>query len=231
MSSNFQNPKQTGDRAADELRDRKLSGFIRRTPPDSPETAGRDGRGRGKTILIRREKRLWVSLLVDLILLILLAGLIVGGIFGYRAVRDLYAPVWEVRDVVFGVKMENIPPEMVEYDAQKGKYYIVGGSIWSSDATDADLLGTVTDIRTALISTETDGREETVLTLYLQVHASAYYREGKGYRMGETMLLAGSSGTYRLEGLTAEGTIIFMHETNDKQAHTSWSDQFDQGKQ
>jgi hypothetical protein len=127
--------------------------------------------------------------------------------------------------------MENIPPEMVEYDAQKGKYYIVGGSIWSSDATDADLLGTVTDIRTALISTETDGREETVLTLYLQVHASAYYREGKGYRMGETMLLAGSSGTYRLEGLTAEGTIIFMHETNDKQAHTSWSDQFDQGKQ
>ena len=220
MSSNFQNGKGAGDR--------KLSGFTKRASAEPNGALGRDGRGRGKTILIRRGNRLWVTLVVDVILLVLLAGLIVGGVFGYRAVREMYAPVWEERDVVFGVKMENIPPEMVKYDSEKGKYFIVGSPIWSSDETDADMLGTVTDIRTVMVSTEVDGVGETVLTLYLKVEASAYYREGKGYRMGETLLLAGSTGTYRLDGLSAEGSIIFMHEAADKQAHTSWSDQFDQ---
>ena len=122
MSSNFQNGK-----GAD---DRKLSGFSKRAPADPTESVGGSGRGRGKTMLIRRGNRLWVALVVDVILLVLLAGLIVGGIFGYRAVRDMYAPVWDERDVVFGVKMENVPPEMVKYDSEKGKYFIVGSPIW-----------------------------------------------------------------------------------------------------
>ena len=228
MSSKFQNGKDAGERTSFERADRKLSGFSKRGPAEQTETIGREGRGRVKAMVVRRGKRLWVTLLVDLILLVLLAGLIVGGIFGYRAVRDMYAPGWEVRDVVCGVNMANVPPEMVKYDSERGKYFIVDGPIWSSDETDADMLGTVTDIRTVMVSTEADGQGETVLTLYLEVKASAYYREGKGYRMGETLLLAGSTGTYRLDGLSAEGTIIFMHEAGDKQAHTSWSDQFDQ---
>ena len=217
MSSYYQNGNDSGDR------DRKLSGFSKRTSPEQGRDGGRKTKSRGHTALMRRNKRLWVSLLVDIILLVLVVGLIVGGIFGYRAVRELYAPVWEVRDVVFGVQMENIPPELVRLDSE-GQYAIVDNPIWSSELTDADMLGTVKDLRTVLVTTE----ERNTVTLYLKVEASAYYREGKGYRMGETLLLAGSTGTYRLEGLAAEGTIIFMHEKSDKNAHTSWSDRFEQ---
>ena len=97
---------------------------------------------------------------------------------------------------------------MVRYDQKKGQYTIMDNPIWSSDLTNADQLGTVVDVRTVLVST---GAVNTV-TLYLEVEAKAYYREGKGYRMGETMLLAGTTGTYRLQGLTADGIIISMHE-------------------
>ena len=222
MSSYYQNGNDSDDR------DRKLSGFSKRTAdqPEAGSTAARsDKKSRGRATFARREKRMWVTLVVDILLLVLIAGLVVGGIFGYRAVRELYAPTWEVRDVVFGVKLENIPPEMVKYDQDKGQYTIVGNPIWSSERTDADMLGTVTDVSTVLVSTD----ENNTVTLYLKVEAQAYYRAGKGYRMGETLLLAGSTGTYRLEGLTAEGMMIFMHEASDPNAKTSWSDRFEQG--
>ena len=54
------------------------------------------------------------------------------------------------------------------------------------------------------------------LTLYLTVEASAHYREGKGYRMGVTTLLAGMEGSFRAEGMVAEGTVISMHEKSDE---------------
>ena len=217
MSSYYQNGNHADDR------DRKLSGFSKRSSADVPEEGGKKRKNRGRTMLARRNQRMWVSLLVDLILLVLVVGLIVGGIFGYRAVRELYAPVWEVREVVFGVKMENIPPELIKLTSD-GRYVMESKPMWSSENIDADMMGTVTALRTVLVSTE----ESDTVTLYLQVEAKAYYREGKGYRMGETLLLAGAEGKYRLEGLTADGTIIFMHEKADKDAHTSWSDRFEQ---
>ena len=219
MSSYYQNGN-----GSDDL-DRKLSGFSKRVRAEQTVEAGRTARGRGRTVLTRQGNRLWVSLLVDLILLAVVAGAVVGCIFGYRAVRELYAPTWETRDVVFSVKMDTIPPDMVKYDRDKGQYVIMDNPIWSSDRTDADCLGTVTDVRTVLVST---GETNTV-TLYLKVEAKAYYREGKGYRMGETLLLAGAEGTYRLEGLTAAGTIISMHEKNDDPtSQASWSERFEQ---
>ena len=191
-----------------ENRDHKMSGLDKRTAA-AKEEKGRESKKRGKTVLAKRGKSLWVSLLVDFLLLALVVGLTLGGIFGYRALREMYAPEWEVREVVFRVKMENIPPDMVRYDTAQGKFAIVGNPIWSSERTDADMLGTVEEIRTATVSLENG---ETVLTVYLDVKANAYYRKGKGYRMGETMLLAGSTGTYRLEGLVAEGMIISVRE-------------------
>ena len=65
--------------------------------------------------------------------------------------------------------------------------------IWSSDKTDADQLGIVTD---AVLVT-VDGIN--TFALHLTVEAEAYYREGKGYRMGETMLLAGTEGFFRMD--------------------------------
>lgn len=187
------------------------AGTYRPSAPDG------EGKGNARKPDPVRGNRKWVTLAVDLILLVVLIGLSVGGVFAYRAIRDLYAPVWETRDVVFCVKMEGIDPSMVKY-GQDGRSTFTGNPIWSSDRTDADCLGTVTDVKTVLVSRE-DGYN--TVTLYLTVEAKAHYREGKGYRMGATMLLAGDSGSYRVEGMTAEGVIISMHEkSQETQADT-----------
>ena len=203
MSSYFQNGNDS------EQRDRKLSGFSRKNAVEPRDEGGREGKKQGKTVLAGRGKRLWMAILVDVLFLALVAGLTLGGVYGYRALREMYAPEWEIREVVFRVKMENIPPEMLVMDTAQSDLVIKGKSIWSSEQTDADMLGIVENVRTATVSTESS---ETVLTMYLDVRASAYYRKGKGYRMGETMLLAGSTGTYRLAGLAAEGMIISVSE-------------------
>ena len=171
-------------------------------------------RGEGKRTTGRRGTRRWVTLLVDILLLLILAGLISCGVFAYRAIRELYAPTWETREVVFGVEMTGIDLDLVKY-GQDGRPTITGHPLWSSDRDDADLLGTVTDVRTVLVSGE-DG--ENTLNLYLTVEATAYYREGKGYRMGATMLLAGMKGAFMAQGLVAEGMVISMHEKSDETA-------------
>ncbi len=202
-------------------RDRKLSDLPKRGRSEQAADAGRGTRGRGPVAVNRQGNRWWVSLLVDLVILAVVAGLVMGFVFAFRAVRELYAPTWEVRPVIFDVKMEGIPPDMVKYDQEKAQYTIMNNPIWSSEQTDADCLGTVVDVRTVLVST---GEFNTV-TLYLRVEADAYYREGKGYRMGETLLLAGAEGVYRLEGLAAEGMIISMHErSEDPLTPTVWGD-------
>ena len=204
--------------------DRKISGFSKRetTSPTVEAAMAETGHGKrnGRLRLGRRGNRWWVSLLVDLVLLAVLAGIILGGIYGYRFLRELYAPTWETRDVVFCVEMSGIDPNMVKY-GQDGRPNFVNNSIWSSDQTDADCLGTVTDVRTVLVALE-DGTN--TLTLYLTVEAKAYYRTGKGYRMGETMLLAGTEGVYRLEGMSATGMVISMHEKGDETKDTDESE-------
>lgn len=180
--------------------------------PASPE--GKRGRSEGKRATANRGSRRWVTLVVDLILLLVIVGLVVGGVFAYRAIRELYAPTWETREVVFEVEMTGIDLDLVKY-GQDGRPTMTGHPLWSSDRTDADFLGTVTDVRTVLVSGE---EGENTLNLYLTVEATAYYREGKGYRMGATMLLAGMKGTFMAQGLVAEGTVISMHEKSDETA-------------
>ena len=160
----------------------------------------------------RGGSRRWIALVVDLILLIVIAGLVTGGVFAYRAIRDLYAPTWETREVVFCVEMTGVDLDFVKYGEDR-RPTITGHPLWSSDLSDADFLGTVTDVRTVLVSGE-DG--ENTLNLYLTVEASAHYREGKGYRMGTTMLLAGMRGTFMAEGLVADGMVISMHEKSEE---------------
>lgn len=198
--------------------DRKVSGFSKHAQSAraaEPVVVDADSAGKrsNKALFGKRGNRLWMSIVVDLILLAVLAGLVVGCVFGYRALRNYYAPAWETREVVFTVMMEGISPDMVKY-GQDGRPTFSDNPIWSSDRTDADQLGHVTDVRTVLVSTE----GENTLTLYLTVEATAYYREGMGYRMGETMLLAGTEGSFRLQGLTADGMIISMHEKKDDTA-------------
>ncbi len=197
--------------------DRKRSGFTkqpRAVPAEERSAPGgkRRAKDEGGGVSDLRKKRIWMTVLVDLILLGVLFGVVVGGIFGYRALRDWYAPKWETRDVVFCVEMTGIDPDLVKY-GQDGRPTMTGNGIWSSDRTDADLLGTVTSVRTVLVA-GADGTN--TLTVYLTVEAEAYYREGQGYRMGETMLLAGTEGVFRVKGITAPGHIISMHEKQDE---------------
>ena len=194
------------DPKASSLADRATA---HRPTSSEPKDTGAGASGMGNKRPMSRSR---ITLLVDLVLLVLLIGLIVGSVFAYRAIRELYAPTWETRDVVYRVEMTGIDPAMVKY-GQDGRLTMVGHPLWSSDRTDADFLGTVTDVRTVLVSGE-DGNN--TLNLYLTVEASASYREGKGYRMGVTMLLAGRSGTFLAEGLIAEGTVISMHEKSDE---------------
>ena len=108
--------------------------------------------------------------------------------------------------------MTGLDPAMVKY-GQNGRPIMADHPLWSSDRTDADCLGTVTEVRTILVSGE-DG--ENTLNIILTVKATALYREGKGYRMGATMLLAGMKGTFMAQGLVADGTVISMHELSDE---------------
>ncbi len=193
-------------------RDRKASSFGESTvaqasTPDAAVAVATADPGRGK-LMRRRRGRGWVAVVVDLLLLCALAGLLVGGWFGYRAIRELYAPTWETRDVVFCVEIQNIAIDSLRYE--QGRLSMLDNPIHSSDRTDADHLGTVRDVRIV----RADGSDS--LTLYLTVEATAHYRQGKGYRMGETMLLAGMEGTYRVDSLVAAGTVISMHEKQDE---------------
>lgn len=194
--------------------DRKTSGLPENIR--APMTAGatpsaeapKGGRSEGKTVAGRRGNRLWVSILVDVILLLLLAGLITGAVFGFRALREIYAPTWETRTVVYTVELQGIDPGDVKYNSD-GRFIYIDSPLWSSVYTDADCLGTVTDVKGTRVTAE-DG--SSTLTLILTVEADAAYREGKGYRMGETMLLAGMTGEFRMEGMAATGTVISMQE-------------------
>jgi hypothetical protein len=194
--------------------DFKASSLADRTATlrSAPAEAGESSASTPAAISKRSSGRGRTTLLVDLILLAVIVLLIVGGVFAYREIRELYAPTWETREVVFRVEMTGIDPAMIKY-GQDGRPTMVGHPLWSSDRTDADCLGTVTAVQTVLVSGE-DGNN--TLNLFLTVEASAHYREGKGYRMGATMLLAGTRGTFLTEGMLAEGTVISMHEKNDE---------------
>ena len=200
--------RHNADSKASSLADRTVT--LRPASAESKETASGSSAAMGKRPMGRRG----ITLLVDLILLAVIALLIVGGVFAYREIRELYAPTWETRDVVFRVEMTGSDPAMIKY-GQNGRPTMVGHALWSSDRTDADCLGTVTEVQTVLVSGE-DGNN--TLNLCLTVEASAHYREGKGYRMGATMLLAGAKGTFLAEGLIAEGVVISLHEKSGEAA-------------
>ena len=188
--------------------------------PATPDGKTAKSGGNGRSFGDRGRSNKWIALVGDIMLLAIVICLVVSGVFAYLAIRDLYAPVWETREVVYTVEMTGVDVDLVKY-GEDGRPILVDQALWSSDASDADLLGTVTDVRTVLVSGENG---ENTLNLYLTVEAKAHYREGKGYRMGTTMLLAGMKGTFMAQGLVAEGTVTSMHEKSDEPADTAGSD-------
>lgn len=191
------NRKNREDRKAAGLTEEQISlgGKTASDGAPAPRPTGAITMGRGK-------RRVWVSVLVDVLLLLVIAGLAVGGYFGYRALSEVYAPEWEQREVIFRVELEDVDPALLDGEPDT----LVGSKLWSSEHTDADQLGEITEV----------GEYKAGEPLLITVKAKVYYRKGQGYRAGSTMLLAGSEGVYRMKGLTAEGRIISMHEVKDE---------------
>ena len=213
MATSYQNERERKASALTDSAAREPVGTVSR--PEADRTGS--GRSAGRSAL---------PIIVDVLVILVLVGIGVGAWFGYSLLKESYAPAWEERPITYYVEMEGIDPGIVKY-GQDGRPTFVHNSIWSSGSAEADLLGTVTDVQSVLVARE-DGQN--TLTLYLTIEANALYREGKGYRLGETRLLAGLKSEYRLSGLTAEGWIIslddpLVEETEADTADTVMSEQ------
>ncbi len=192
--------------------ERKASSLGSDQLPTLSRTAGTSGkRGREKQkdrTLHRATRPSPKGLVVDLVLFLLLVAMGVGVWFGYGAVKSLYAPDWTLRQVEFSVEIRNL-----DYDrADQLLPTLSDNALWYSSSVDGDKLGTVSDVRAVPSITE-DGRE--TMTLYLTVRTEARYRKGEGYYVGTTRLLAGESGSFRAEGLAAEGMIISLKDVTE----------------
>ena len=193
--------------------DRERKASVLADSPTANRTARESAKGSNRpeadyTGTSRKTGRGVLPIVVDVLIVLVLIGIGVGAWFGYATLKEAYAPTWEVHSITYYVEMEGIDPGIVKY-GQDGRPTFVHNPIWSSGSAEADLLGTVTDVQSVLVARE-DGQN--TLTLYLTVEADAFFREGKGYRLGKTRLLAGLKSEYRLSGLTAAGWITSLDD-------------------
>jgi hypothetical protein len=144
----------------------------------------------------------------DVIILLIIAALGVSMWFGYRYLKQKYAPLWERRTVTYCILVEGLDPALIPYGSD-GQMALCGQAVYASDREDADNLGTVVSAETVLVTREGQGDS---VDLYLYVEAETQYQAGDGYWAGDTRLLAGSQSTYRFFGLIAQGQIIFLEE-------------------
>lgn len=153
--------------------------------------------------------RVWM---VDILLLVAIAGLVVGGIFLYRYLRDTYAPSWDEEQVVYVLELPGVDPALLS-SASSGDRVLVGKEIYASAREDADVLGTVQEV--VRIS---DGEASDSVTLYVTVTATVRYREGKGYWIGDTRLLCGKTYSIRVAGLETEGELLSLRTQDELNA-------------
>ena len=146
----------------------------------------------------------WRRLTVDLLLLLVLAALIVGGIWGYRTLKSVYAPEWTETKVEFCIRIRGVDVAGI-YD-EEGRSLFEDCDVWYSDLAEGELLGTVVDVEAP---PEEDGN---TATLYLTVRGKALYRTGEGYYVGDTRLLAGMEDMFRVRGMMAKGEVISLCE-------------------
>ncbi len=195
----------------------KVSGLADRTqvhqptPPTPPSDKNRSARR------LRRDGTRtlawWKRLLGDLCILLLIAAFVGLAICGVYMFRNSYVLKPQTREIVFYVEMAGVDPNLVFYD-NNGDITLKDTNIWSSDATDADCLGTIVDVQTVMIE---EGEGSNTLTLYMKVvEKNALYYETKGYYCGETRLMAGMEGRFRLNGLIGDGMIIALHRPSDE---------------
>lgn len=147
----------------------------------------------------------WRSLLLDLLVLVMCAALVTGGVFGYRALQKVYAPQWEEKTVEFCVRICNVDVAGI-YD-EEGNSLFENREIWHGDRAAGEKLGTVVSM-----TSSPDDENDKIATVYLTVRGEASYRREKGYYIGDMRLLAGSKLPCRVGGFMSEGEVISLHE-------------------
>ncbi len=205
-------------------RDAKASSLTDATAPNAALNSGEGGTASSGAALRDRTRsagRRGNALWVDILLLVLVIGILIGGWFGYRALRDDYAPDWEERDILILVEITGA--DTAVFPAPE---YLKGTSVYVSDRIGAPAIGivesaTLSEVQPVTDATSTSSATIPVLTLHITT--TARYREGQGYVAGDTPVLAGMSMTFRTGGSTpvdgtltaaaAEGTIIAIYET------------------
>lgn len=173
----------------------------------------------GERTLSGKQKALWKGILLDVIILLVLVGLGTGIFFTYQAIREIYAPVWDERDIEFVVKIANIDYKRADEILPT----LADHGLWYTDAADGQRLGTVTDVIMEAFNT---GDGQGSMTLYLTVSTTAQYHKADGYFVGDIRLLAGEKMVYRANGLVAEGMIISITDpTVDTETQTQGGDE------
>lgn len=156
----------------------------------------------------RGRAKVWV---VDISLVVIIAGLVVGGVFLYRYLRDTYAPSWGEKQVEYVLELSGLDPTLLTAAAGDDRA-LIGKEIYASAREDADVLGAVREV--VRITDENTGR----VTLYLTVAATVRYREEKGYWIGDTRLLCGRTYSMRVAGLEASGKLLSLKTPDEPDA-------------
>ncbi len=154
-------------------------------------------RDRGKGVII-----------ADILLVFLLILLVGGGIFGYRALKNAYAPQWETREVIFLVEIPHMDDAIVPDSWNQG------ANAYLSDRADALPVATLYDVP-YILSSKTQSEEAPYKTVRIALKASARYRETMGYYCGELHLLAGTSLTLRVDKISASGVVVAVYELSE----------------
>lgn len=193
----------------------KASGLDRSPAPvrQTRKDAWKEGAGRlEKRSAGGRRQTGW---LIDVVIIMLLIGVLVGGYFLYGHLRDTYAPEWTEYDIQYVLELTELSSDMIAYGPD-GEKDLCGKNIYSSFMQDSDQLGRVVDV-----VRRTDPEQSDHVTLYVTVEATARYRAGEGYWMADTRLLCGETRSFRLAGLKANGTILSLRTREELDAEVA----------
>ncbi len=224
-SVNHNTPREK--RMGDPSEERKASGLDARASGDSTKSGQgakrkSDARRSGWKDVSGETGRRRAPIWVDILLILLLVALVTGGVLGYRFLKRAYAPEWEEREVVFLVELTRVDEETMP------KYWNMNAPVYLSDRADtqpiARLIGVPYIASLPALSEDESAEAGDALsykTIHLTLRATALYRAGNGYYIGEMPLWAGTKQDLRVDGLSTSAMILSVYEAAEYDARTA----------
>ena len=152
------------------------------------------------------------AVVVDILLILLVAAVVVGGYFTYRAIKKAYQPTYETRKIEMEIALVDVDRTL----AEELRIGMQGDDIWYTDRTDGVCLGRIDEVRVAESASSlnnSNGISPDKVDIYLLVRADAQLRTGKGYYVSDVRILAGESSVFRVKGLVSEGYFVSVVDT------------------